>query len=126
MMCVTLELLTRGAALNVAECLRLERTLVRRCFEHREILEGVRALVIDKDNAPRWNPARLEDVTPEMVARYFRAGLAGLCAPATCARLDFVDHEQTPVFAHGIAVGHAGDVIGNLARLLHEGCPEAT
>jgi hypothetical protein len=31
----------------------------------------VRALVIDKDNAPRWNPPALADVTPEMVAAFF-------------------------------------------------------
>ncbi|KQW87954.1 3-hydroxyisobutyryl-CoA hydrolase [Massilia sp. Root418] len=71
MMCVTLELLNRGAALDVADCLRMERNLVRRNFEHGEVLEGVRALVIDKDNAPRWSPATLEEVTPEMVAGFF-------------------------------------------------------
>lgn len=71
MMCVTHELLRRGAQLSVADCLRLERALVRRNFEHGEVLEGVRALVIDKDNAPRWNPPSLEGVTPEMVARFF-------------------------------------------------------
>ncbi len=71
MMCVTRELLLRGAALDVADCLRMERNLVRRNFEHGEVLEGVRALVIDKDNAPKWNPASLDDVTPEMVARFF-------------------------------------------------------
>ncbi|WP_137172283.1 enoyl-CoA hydratase/isomerase family protein [Massilia sp. HP4] len=71
MMCVTHELLARGAALGVADCLRMERSLVRRNFEHGEVLEGVRALVIDKDNAPQWNPPSLEQVTPEMVARFF-------------------------------------------------------
>ena len=71
MMCVTRELLLRGAALDVADCLRMERNLVRRNFEHGEVLEGVRALVIDKDNAPHWNPATLEEVTAEMVARFF-------------------------------------------------------
>ena len=71
MMCVTHEMLARGASLRLADCLRMERNLVRRNFEHGEVLEGVRALVIDKDNAPKWNPARLEDVTPEMVARFF-------------------------------------------------------
>lgn len=71
MMCVTLELLDRGAALDVADCLRMERNVVRRNFEHGEVLEGVRALVIDKDNAPKWQPAALADVTPEMVARFF-------------------------------------------------------
>jgi enoyl-CoA hydratase/carnithine racemase len=71
MMCVTREMLVRGAALDVADCLRMERSLVRRNFEHGEVLEGVRALVIDKDNAPKWNPPALEQVTPEMVARFF-------------------------------------------------------
>jgi enoyl-CoA hydratase/carnithine racemase len=71
MMCVTREMLARGANLDVAGCLRMERTLVRRTFEHGEVLEGVRALVIDKDNAPKWNPPTLGEVTPEMVARFF-------------------------------------------------------
>jgi enoyl-CoA hydratase/carnithine racemase len=71
MMCVTREMLARGAALDVADCLRMERSLVRRNFEHGEVLEGVRALVIDKDNTPKWNPPSLEQVTPEMVARFF-------------------------------------------------------
>ena len=71
MMCVTRELLVRGASMDVADCLRMERNLVRRNFEHGEVLEGVRALVIDKDNAPKWNPATLEEVTPEMVERFF-------------------------------------------------------
>lgn len=71
LMSVTLELLKRGKGLDLAECLKLERSLVRRCFEHGETLEGIRALVIDKDNAPKWNPARLEDVTTEMVAGFF-------------------------------------------------------
>jgi enoyl-CoA hydratase/carnithine racemase len=71
MMCVTHEMLVRGAALDVAGCLRMERSLVRRNFEHGEVLEGVRALVIDKDNAPQWNPPTLDGVRPEMVDAFF-------------------------------------------------------
>lgn len=71
MMCVTHELMRRGAALDMAGCLRMERALVRRVFEHGEVLEGVRALVIDKDGAPRWNPPSLEAVTGEMVRSLF-------------------------------------------------------
>jgi hypothetical protein len=71
MMSVTREMLVRGASLDVAGCLRMERSLVRRTFEHGEVLEGVRALVIDKDNAPQWNPPTLDAVTPEMVAWFF-------------------------------------------------------
>jgi len=71
MMCVTHQMLVRGATLSVADCLRMERSLVRRNFEHGEVLEGVRALVIDKDNAPQWNPPTLDAVTPEMVEQFF-------------------------------------------------------
>lgn len=72
MMCVTHELVRRGAALDVADCLRMERTLVRHNFEHGEVLEGVRALVIDKDNAPQWNPPSMDEVTEAMVQRFFQ------------------------------------------------------
>ncbi len=71
MMCVTRELLQRGAKLDVAGCLRMERTMVRHNFEHGEVLEGVRALVIDKDNAPAWNPPSLDQVDDAMVERFF-------------------------------------------------------
>ena len=81
MMCVTRELLARGAAMDVADCLRMERNLVRRNFEHGEVLEGVRALVIDKDNAPKWNPATLEEVTPEMVERFFEPAWPAVAHP---------------------------------------------
>jgi enoyl-CoA hydratase/carnithine racemase len=71
MMCVTREMLARGADLDLADCLRMERNLVRRAFEAGEVLAGVRALAVDKDNAPRWNPPILDGVTPQMVARFF-------------------------------------------------------
>ena len=35
--------------------------------------EGIRAVVVDKDNAPRWNPATLGEVSEAMVARHFAA-----------------------------------------------------
>lgn len=36
-----------------------------------DFLEGVRALLVDKDNAPKWNPATLDGVTPEVVSQFF-------------------------------------------------------
>jgi enoyl-CoA hydratase/carnithine racemase len=71
MMCVTLSQLRRGAAMGVADCLRMERTMVRRSFENGEVLEGIRSVVIDKDNAPKWNPPSLDEVDEAMVARFF-------------------------------------------------------
>ena len=71
MMCVTLSQLRRGKTMSVAECLRMERTMVRRSFEHGEVLEGIRSVVIDKDNTPKWSPAHLSEVGKEMVERFF-------------------------------------------------------
>ncbi len=71
MMSVTLSQIRRAAALDIAACLRMERTMVRRCFEHGEVIEGVRALAIDKDHAPKWNPPSPGEVTAEMVERFF-------------------------------------------------------
>jgi enoyl-CoA hydratase/carnithine racemase len=77
---VTLEQIRRGAGMSLAEELRMERAMVRHCFNahHMErfmtatdTMEGIRALVIDKDRAPKWNPSSLEEVTPEMVAGFF-------------------------------------------------------
>lgn len=76
MLHVVLEQVRRGRTLSLADDLRLERDLVRRCFHLRpgaasETVEGIRALAVDKDHHPKWNPARIEDVTPEMVDAFF-------------------------------------------------------
>lgn len=76
MLHVTLEQLRRARGLSLADDLRMERGMMRRCFHLRpgpagETMEGIRALVVDKDQKPRWNPERIEAVTPEMVAAFF-------------------------------------------------------
>ncbi len=71
LMAVTLKQLRTCAQKSVADCLRIERTMVRHCFKHGEVLEGVRALVVDKDNQAKWSPASISDVTEEMVNGFF-------------------------------------------------------
>lgn len=71
MMCVAREQIRRGVHMGIADCLRMERSMVRRTFEHREVLEGIRAAVIDKDNSPTWCPPTLALVSSDMVARFF-------------------------------------------------------
>ncbi|MBC3870477.1 enoyl-CoA hydratase/isomerase family protein [Undibacterium oligocarboniphilum] len=71
LMSVTLEQLRRSKNMNVSACLRMERNMVRHCFRHGEVLEGVRALVVDKDNAPQWSPATLNDVSENLVQSFF-------------------------------------------------------
>ena len=51
--------------------MRMEYAVVVRMFRHPDFAEGVRALLIDKDNAPKWNPATPEGVTDEMIERIF-------------------------------------------------------
>lgn len=76
MLHVTLEHLRRARHLTLAQDLRMERDMVRHCFHLRpgtasETFEGIRALAIHKDHSPKWQPPRIEDVTPEMVAAFF-------------------------------------------------------
>lgn len=80
MLHVVLEQVRRARSMTLADDLRMERDMVRHCFftQHlgrsgaaSETVEGIRALAVDKDHAPRWNPARIEDVTAEMVAPFF-------------------------------------------------------
>ena len=80
MLHVVLEQVRRGRNLTLADDLRMERDLVRHCFAtvhlgrsgiSSETVEGIRALAIDKDQSPRWSPARIEEVTGEMVDPFF-------------------------------------------------------
>ncbi|BEU97185.1 enoyl-CoA hydratase/isomerase family protein [Acidovorax sp. DW039] len=75
MLHVVLEQIRRARGMGLADDLRMERDMVRHCFYLRpgqsETVEGIRALAVDKDHAPKWNPARIEDVTPDMVAPFF-------------------------------------------------------
>ena len=78
MLHVTLEHLRRARHLTLAQDLRMERDMIRHCFRLRpgtasETFEGIRALAIDKDHAPKWDPARIEDVAPEMVKAFFES-----------------------------------------------------
>jgi len=90
MLHVAFEQIRRARKLSLAEDLRMERDMMRHCFYPRhlahsagqtETAEGIRALVIDKDNTPMWNPARIEDVTPEMVLPFFDSPWAAHCHP---------------------------------------------
>jgi enoyl-CoA hydratase len=68
---VTLRELREGAKLDFDECMRMEYRLVRRFMGDHDFFEGVRAVLVDKDNKPRWKPPTLAEVTPAMVDAYF-------------------------------------------------------
>ena len=68
---VTLKQLRAGARLGFEDCMRLEYRLACRFMQAQDFFEGVRAVVIDKDNKPAWRPDSLEAVSEEAVAAYF-------------------------------------------------------
>lgn len=75
---VVLEQIRRARGMGLADDLRMERGMVRHCFHPRwasasETVEGIRALVVDKDHQPKWSPARLEDVNPQATASFFES-----------------------------------------------------
>jgi enoyl-CoA hydratase/carnithine racemase len=71
LLAVTLEQLRRGRHLSLAECFRMELGLMHASFEQGDFLEGIRAVLVDKDNRPRWNPSTQAEVDPETVRRFF-------------------------------------------------------
>jgi enoyl-CoA hydratase len=56
---------------SLEEALNQEYRVSARCFTAPDLLEGIRAQVIDKDHDPRWQPATLEEVTDADVQAYF-------------------------------------------------------
>jgi enoyl-CoA hydratase len=76
MLHVVLAQIRRARRLSLADDLRMERDLVRHCFALRpvaqsETVEGIRALAVDKDHSPKWQPARAEEVDMAEVAAFF-------------------------------------------------------
>ena len=63
----------RARHLSLADVFRLELVVALQCCEHPDFAEGVRVVLIDKDNRPQWTPARLQDVTPGWVEEHFAA-----------------------------------------------------
>ena len=69
---ITLRHIRQAAALDLRETLRLDYRIASHCLDGHDFYEGARAVLIDKDGAPKWSPARLADVTPAMVDAYFQ------------------------------------------------------
>jgi enoyl-CoA hydratase/carnithine racemase len=72
MLSVTFCQLERGAELSLADCFRMELGMAAQSFAQGDFLEGVRAVLIDKDNAPRWQPAAIEAVSPDSIDAFFQ------------------------------------------------------
>ena len=82
LLAVSLEQIRRGRTMGLSDELRMERDMVRHCFHadhlsrrgaQTDTAEGIRALVIDKDRQPKWIPATIEEITPDMVQPFFQS-----------------------------------------------------
>ena len=60
-----------AAAPDFAANMTMEYRIGARVVQRHDFLEGVRAVIVDKDNAPKWNPARLEDVGEDLLDAIF-------------------------------------------------------
>ncbi len=74
---VTWEQLRRGATLDFEQCLQLEYRIALASCQTGEFREGVRALLIDKDNTPQWRHVRVEDVSEEEIQAHFQEPSSG-------------------------------------------------
>lgn len=68
---LTFEQLKRSKTMTLPECLKMEYRMACRVLDRQEFYEGVRAMLLDKDNKPNWNPSRLEDVKDSDIQAYF-------------------------------------------------------
>ena len=65
------EQMRRGPVMDFAEAMRTEFRIVSRIVAGHDFYEGVRAVVIDKDHAPRWQPDSPAGVTRQAIDAYF-------------------------------------------------------
>lgn len=63
--------LQKGKELSLADCFRMELTMAVKCGIFGEFKEGVRALLIDKDNKPKWHYQSVELIEPEILDWFF-------------------------------------------------------
>jgi enoyl-CoA hydratase len=68
---IALAQMRRGRNWSFEECMRAEFRVVSRVAYGHDFYEGIRAVIIDKDNRPRWRPPTLAEVTAESVERHF-------------------------------------------------------
>ncbi|KAK5921326.1 hypothetical protein CgunFtcFv8_025041 [Champsocephalus gunnari] len=68
---ITYRQLQAGAALSLQDVLVMEYRLSQACMRGCDFYEGVRSVLIDKDQNPKWNPSTLEEVSEESVEQCF-------------------------------------------------------
>ncbi|MGL5117300.1 MAG: enoyl-CoA hydratase/isomerase family protein [Beijerinckiaceae bacterium] len=70
-MAIALEQMRRGVDMGFADVMRMEYRIVSRIAAGHDFYEGVRSVIIDKDNAPAWRPTVVEKLDEHAVAAHF-------------------------------------------------------
>jgi enoyl-CoA hydratase len=68
---IALAQMRRGRHSSFAQCMQTEFRIVSRVVYGHDFYEGIRAVIIDKDNHPKWRPSSLAEVTADTVEGYF-------------------------------------------------------
>ena len=68
---LTLAQLQEGKELDLKGCLTMEYRLMMGCMRGQDFREGIRSVLIDKDNSPKWAPAAISHVSEKDVRKYF-------------------------------------------------------
>lgn len=68
---ITFRQIRLGGEMSFEDIMTMEYRMSQGCMNGHDFYEGVRAVLIDKDNAPKWQPANLAAVGEEIVARHF-------------------------------------------------------
>ena len=63
--------ITAGQTMSMADCVKMEYRIVNRMLRGHDFYEGIRTVLIDKGDKPKWNPALQTAVTPHAVDSYF-------------------------------------------------------
>jgi enoyl-CoA hydratase len=66
-----MRLMVEGATLDFRGAMRMEFRIVSRIVHGHDFYEGVRAVIIDKDQKPQWRPERLADIEAAAIDAYF-------------------------------------------------------
>ena len=70
-LCITHALLLKAQTKTLKACLVMDYGVAHHCLQQSDFYEGVRAVLIDKDNQPCWVPEELEGISEETVEAYF-------------------------------------------------------
>ncbi|WP_246541379.1 enoyl-CoA hydratase/isomerase family protein [Roseibium polysiphoniae] len=71
------EQMRRGASLDFNGCMKLEYRIVSQVLQGHDFFEGVRAVLVDKDHAPKWQPDQLDQVDSADLQAYFEEPSTG-------------------------------------------------